>query len=126
MTKLYEREPKLGDRFKLKNGEIVRFAYLIPEELGADQRLIAVNGQGQTEHYTYPSGLYHLGEESDYDIDCYVKEPKTVKVWMNIYSNTNYGHFYATKSDADVYTDPNRIACKEIEITYTDGEGCCD
>jgi len=38
MTKLYEREPKPGDRFKLKNGEIVRFAYLIPEEFGTDQR----------------------------------------------------------------------------------------
>ena len=126
MTKLHEREPKAGDRFKLKNGKIVHFAHLIPEEFRTDQRLITVDGRGRTEHYTYPSGQYHPDWPSDHDIDCYVKEPKTVKVWMNIYSNTNYGHFYATKSDADVYTDPNHIACKEIEITYTDGEGCCD
>ena len=123
MTKLHEREPKPGDEFKLKNGNNVRFAYLIPEDFGANQRLIAVCGDGGSEHYTYPSGQYHPDWPSDYDIDCYVEEPKTINVWANIYT-CGIGGFYHSKEAADAVTYASkRIACKEIEITYTPGEG---
>lgn len=122
MTKLHEREPKFGDKFKLVNGRIVRFAYLIPEELGAGQRLVTVNAFGRTECYYYPSGSCHSGAPSACDIDCYYEEPKTIKAWVNVYSS-GFLCAYPSKGAADEKSSNNRIACKEIEITYTEGEG---
>ena len=122
MTKLHEREPKAGDRFRLEDGKIVRFACLIPEELGADQRLITVNERGLTEHYSYPSGQYNPLHRCCYDIDCYYEEPKTVKAWVNIHKD-GYISAFNSKEVANSETFSDRIACKKIEITYTPGEG---
>ena len=72
MTKLHEREPKAGDRFKLKNGEIIRFVYLIPKEMKASERLVVLDRNGKVFSYTYPKGrLNALMRAHDYDIDCY-------------------------------------------------------
>lgn len=122
MTKLHEREPKPGDRFKLVNGRIVRFAHLIPEEFGADQRLITVDEMGRTENYSYPSGRYSCDRPCNYDIDCYYEEPKTIKAWVNI-DKDGFKEIFRSKRNADDAANCDRIACKEIEITYTPGEG---
>lgn len=42
---------------------------------------------------------------------------------MNVYSENIIGYPHVTKMDADNETMKNRIVCKEIEITYTPGEG---
>ncbi len=78
MTKLHEREPKPGDRFKLGNDDIVTCAVLLPETSGARKRLIAIDSEGRIMSFSYPKGQHHYGDvRSVYDIDCYVEEPKT-------------------------------------------------
>lgn len=64
MTKLFKHEPKLGDRFRLNSGEIVKFAVLLPETLGATHRLIAVKKNGRVLPYHYPSGKYYEEDTS--------------------------------------------------------------
>ena len=122
MTKLHEREPKPGDRFRLENGKIVRFACLIEKSLGASKRLIVVAEDGEAMDYCYPSGNYFTRRTDDLDIDCYVEEPKTVKAWVNVYS-FGFSNSHPSKEVADKMCSNSRLACKEIEITCTPGEG---
>ncbi len=122
MTKLHEREPKPGDRFKLKNGEIVSFGALFPDNLGILQRLAVVCEGAMIRYYSYPSGQYCHTFPSEHDIDCYVEEQKTIKAWVNVY-NSGFSCSYAFKGVANEMSRKNRLACKEIEITYTPGEG---
>jgi len=122
MTKLHEREPKEGDKFRLENDEIVTCAALLSETSGARQRLITTDSEGRIMAYSYPSGQYYLSSTSDYDIDCYVEGPKPIKAWVNIYPRA-FSRAYVSKDYADKEAGSDRIACKEIEITYTPGEG---
>jgi len=55
-----------------------------------------------------------------------VPEPRTVKVWFNVYSGPLGWSGYLTRSDADRTAAPSRIACIEREITFTVGEGLSD
>ena len=50
-------------------------------------------------------------------------QQQTRTVWVNVYREGPGARTYHSKVDADVYADNYRIACVEVEIKYTDGEG---
>lgn len=105
-----------------RNKSISSFGAMLPEIVV--QRLVVIKGDdNDVEFYSYPSGKYYNnGTEDDLDIiGFYDDVTKTIKWWANIYS---YGiSVFPTKQIADDFKGRERIACKEIEIAYTDGEG---
>lgn len=59
------------------------------------------------------------------DIISYKPAPKpvTVKRWVNINESPQLDNLFHTRADANDCSKRDRIACVEIEITYTPGEG---
>lgn len=55
-----------------------------------------------------------------------IPKPVTVKRWVNVYDNGKDGVFitdHRDENEADRNHSSYRLACKEIEFTYTLGEG---
>ena len=54
-----------------------------------------------------------------------IEKPKTTEVdfWVNIYPNGGYGCTERTRTKADHYAGPKRIACINIKRIVTEGEG---
>jgi len=73
----------------------------------------------------YDNGVYVSGQLSAEDIIAPWPETRTIKGWVNIYAHC-YTGIKPTKEIADKEADgfsDERLACKYIEITYTEGEG---
>ena len=65
-------------------------------------------------------------EDVDFDYPAPIyEEPKKVyfDLWVNVYKNETWVSRHPTKKAADLYNDPNRIACINIIRTITEGEG---
>ncbi len=51
-----------------------------------------------------------------------VKEVKTTTGWMNFYPDGRHA-VHLTKEEADECAGGHRLACKEVTLTYVEGEG---
>ena len=61
-------------------------------------------------HFDYPAPIYEAPKEVEID------------VWINVYEGGRWID-HPTKTKADSYKDPSRIACVNIKRTVTEGEG---
>ena len=83
---------------------------------------LAWHGSTSATRGHYPKGSDDLGK-SCYDLIEPWKEPRKYKLFLNVYAiGSTFGtHTYSSREEADRNPAPNRIACKEIEVTEGDG-----
>lgn len=78
---------------------------------------VLLNGDGAAKQASLCDIVGQLRDEKSI-----VPKPVTVKRWVNYY-DTGSVYFYNDRTKADRDYNSGRIACKEIEITFTPGEG---
>lgn len=104
--------------YQTRNGCAVR---LLATDCGEKYPVVGlIAGNDYPSAWTSCGHFYHHGGESIADL---IPKPVThaFRRWFNFWPDGS-GVSYTTREDADRY-GPGRIACKEVEFTYVEGEG---
>lgn len=99
-------------------------ARVIATNAKGDQPIIAlVEEQGEEipRSFTTDGFFFPTRKESSTDLVNVPPPKKTIKVWVNIYDGGISPH--QTQEIAELRATDRRLACKEITIEYTEGEG---
>jgi hypothetical protein len=100
---------------------------------GLPVELITVSGRGNLSVVGYigantsvsswfADGKFYIGAGDSGNDLIEVKEKRAEKFWLNLYPDGCHA-VHQSREDADDNAGPHRLACKEIELEYEEGEG---